>query len=386
MAKQEGLVLRFLTAVFNFALTCLILAIAGALVYLGVNELSKEDRPGILTYLDSAEEDEPPVDAPETVVGVAPVQLSDEFEINRRFLGQIEAAQTANLSFENGGYVTEMLFEEGQAVREGQVLARQDIELLRLQRDQVQASRDALQAELEFAQAQVLRVETLTERGVAGVEQKDQTIATRNALVARLAATEAERNALSVQIAKASLIAPFDGFVGERAVDVGETVGAGQRILTLSQRGNARFRVGVPPHIDIENVSETTVAIGDATHNAFLEGIRPDLDARTRTRTLIFSVPSLEAYGTGRAGALRAKDTIPGRGTWVSTDALREGTGNIWSVLVVDEESKVQQVVVEILHIESDVAYVDGGFDSGDQVVVEGIHKVVPGQTVTVKN
>ena len=378
--------MRFLTAVFNFALTCLIFAVAAAAVVLGVGELSKEDQVGILTFF-SQPEDEPAADeadAVQTVVGVIPLDVTEEFEIKRRFLGQIEAAQTANLSFENGGYVIEILFEEGQAVREGQVLARQDTELVSLQRDQVDASRNALQAELEFAEAQVARVETLTERGVAGAEQKDQTISTRNALVARLAATEAESSALSVQIEKARLVAPFDGYVGAREVDLGETVAAGQRVLTLTQRGAARFRVGIPPHIDIENVSETTIEIGDDTYDAFLEGIRPDLDARTRTRTLIFAVPDLEAYGIGRAGALVANDVIPGRGTWVPTDSLRENTGNIWSILVADDENIVQQVVVEVLHVESNAAYVSGGFEVGDRVIVSGAHKVVPGQSVGV--
>ena len=345
------------------------------------------ERPGILSFFqeDGAEETAQTSEAPPTSVEVEPIEVTEQFEINRRFLGQIEAAQTANLSFENGGYVTEILFDEGDPVEEGQVLARQDIALLTLQRDQVLASRDALQAELEFAEAQVERVETLTQRGVAGAEQKDQTISTRNALVARLAATEAESRALNVQIEKASLIAPFDGFVAERAVDTGETVGAVQRVLTLTQRGAARFRVGIPPHIDIAAVTETFVEIGNNRYDAFLSGIRPDLDAQTRTRTMIFLLPDLEAYGIGRAGSLQAKDIVDGRGTWVPSEALREGTGNIWFVLIADSDNKVQQVAVEILHVETNRTYVSGGFETGDRVIVGGAHKVAPGQTVSVE-
>ncbi len=379
--------MRLLVSLFDFVLTGAIFALAAFAVAIGVQTLGSSDQSSIFSALESDGSDEIAASnaAPPAVVRVKPVKVTDQFEISRRFLGQIEASQTAKLSFENGGYVTEIIFDEGDSVLEGQVLARQDTSLLELQRDQVQASRKALQAELEFAEAQVERIETLTQRGVAGAEQKDQTISTRNALVARLAATAAEINALSIQIEKASLIAPFDGFVAERSVDTGETVGAVQRVLTLTQRGAARFRVGLPPHIEIEAFSETAVEIDNRTYDAFLTGIRPDLDAQTRTRTLIFILPDLEAYGIGRAGSLQAKDVIEGRGTWVNAEALREGTGNVWSVLIVDNDNKVQQVVVEILHVETNRAYVSGGFEAGDRLIVSGAHKVAPGQTVNVE-
>lgn len=382
-----GFIIGFLRRVFSLILTLSVFLVAGAVIYLGYQALTAEGRPSLLSMMTGDEEtSEPEQDEVENIVSVrvAPLEITESFSVTRRFLGQIEAAQTAKLSFESGGYVTNILVKEGDLVNKGRILAVQDTTLLEVERDRLDATMAALEAELIYAEAQVGRFETLAERGVSGEDKRDLAVSTRDALTARVAEAKAGIRALTVQIRKASLVAPFEGYVAERLVDTGETVAAGQRVMTLTERGAARFRVGLPPHIETDTLETATVEIDGKFYDAVLDGVRPDLDARTRTRTMIFALEALEAYGIGRAGSIVAQDSFPGNGAWVPIEALREGTSNLWNILVVNPADRVQQAVVEIIHSESERAYVRGSFEADDRVIVAGGFKVTPGQLVKV--
>ena len=127
-------------------------------------------------------------------VFILPTRPADDF----RIYGNVELRQIS-LAFENGGRVTEMLAEEGDRVRAGQVLARQDKSALELSERQASARLKALEqavlrlkngarpeelaqararvesarAQADFASRQDRRMETLAGRERA-VSQQDR--------------------------------------------------------------------------------------------------------------------------------------------------------------------------------------------------------------------
>jgi hypothetical protein len=79
-------------------------------------------------------------------------------------------------------------------------------------------------------------------------------------------------------------------------------------------------------------------------------------------------------------------------GFWLPIKALVRGKRGLWSCYVAEPDSDSPQrslVVrrdVEILHNESDSVYVRGTLSDGDQVIIDGIHRVTAGQLVTSMN
>ena len=70
-------------------------------------------------------------------------------------------------------------------------------------------------------------------------------------------------------------------------------------------------------------------------------------------------------------------------GFWVPVTALTESDRGLWGVYVVKDESLVERRIVEIIHSESERAYVRGTLEDDDRIVRTGVQRLVPGQQVT---
>ena len=71
-----------------------------------------------------------PAVAPAVNVEVLSLKVQPDYAIERHFVGQLEAAQQADLAFESAGTLAEVLVEEGANVVTGQILARSDTRAL----------------------------------------------------------------------------------------------------------------------------------------------------------------------------------------------------------------------------------------------------------------
>ncbi|WP_193141279.1 efflux RND transporter periplasmic adaptor subunit [Meridianimarinicoccus sp. MJW13] len=331
-----------------------------------------------------AEATQPDDVAAATPVSVAPLTILPGFETQRRFLGQVEPAQTAELSFELGGRIVEILVDEGATVARGTALARLDTALIEAEQTRLQAARAALEAELTFAEASLSRRSALKDRGFSPTEQLDQARATRDALQARIAETDAAIAATRLRLEKSVLTAPFDGRIAARRVDTGTTVAAGQGVVQLMEDDRLVVRVGLPVWADPAALTDLTVSIAGRDLPAKVQTVRPDIDPVTRTRTLLLSVQSDGAPVLGQTAVLTVTRQVAMAGAWVPLRALREGTQGVWTVFTVDADNRVRPAAVELLHSEADRAFVRGSFPDGARLIQAGPHRVTPGQLVRV--
>ena len=327
---------------------------------------------------------EPPAAADIVPVSVRPILIEDGYTMERRFIGQIESRQSVDLSFELTGKLVEILVDEGDRVEEGQEIARLDTDLLIADRDRLLAGRDALAAQLEFAEREVIRNSKLSETGFASDQRVDQARANRDELRARIAETEASLASVEIRLRKSHLRAPFTGTVAAQSVDGGETLAAGQHVLRLVDDGATKVRVGLPLETDLANLETATVQIGIERFTARLDSVRPDIDPITRTRTVILSIDHDAGMALGRTATVILDDHVSATGAWVPLDAVSEGRGSLWSVLVVDDAHTVRSAAVEILHAESDRLFVRGTFKDGTPLIQSGPQRITPGQTVRV--
>jgi hypothetical protein len=70
-------------------------------------------------------------------------------------------------------------------------------------------------------------------------------------------------------------------------------------------------------------------------------------------------------------------------GAWVPISALASAVRGLWTLYVVDANSTIQTRLVSIEYANKTKAFVSGAINDGEQVVVSGIHRLVPLQTVT---
>ncbi len=362
------------------------------------------------------------------------------YRVTRAYTGEIKARRSSELGFERSGELVAIAVDEGDPVRAGMALATLDTRnlaaerrALLAQRAQAVAKLQELQAgpraqsiaaaraevrdrqqQLELALTKRTRRQALLAEGAISREQLDEVAFEAGALEGRLAAAqsnldellagtrteqvaaqvaavqqlEASLSEIEVDLAKSTLRAPFTGRIAVRQVDEGTVVDAGQTVLRLVEAGALEVRIGVPAQVAarLQSGSQHRVRVGGQTYTAQVSSRLPELDASTRTITVVLSL-SQAAVAPGQTARLELTETIPIAGFRLPSAALVPGVRGLWSAYALAEVDpgifRVERREVEILHTESDQVLVRGTLQAGERLIVDGAHRVVPGQLVT---
>jgi multidrug efflux system membrane fusion protein len=316
----------------------------------------------------------PPVKA--IPVRIAPVQR-ERVARPVRASGRIGYAAETRLSFKVGGVIHQLLVDDGDRVRRGQVLARLDPREIDAQLSSAESSR--VKAERDLARARVLRSEDV----VPGEVLENATTA---AEVARANAQAARFNRRFSEIR-----APADGVVLSRLVEVGEVVGPGTPILMVgagdaarsgSAAGAARVvRIGVADRDVVRlEVGDPAVIHLDALPGRTLTGAVDEIAPAATPTTGSFEV-TVRITGTSSAAALASGivarvDITPRAAEPVVTvplAALVDADGARGRVFALSADRKhVSPRAVDIAFLTGDRVALAAGLDDIAQVVSDG--------------
>ncbi len=339
-----------------------------------------------MLYLLAAAEAGPQRPLP-TPVETLTVEMQDSYQETSRYVGRLEPARQTALAFERGGLVTSVFKDEGDRVVAGETIAQLDTAQLEATRDQLEAQERELKARRRLAILTLDRQSKLQKKGWSPEQRLDEAEASLGELTAGIDRVNAQIRSIDIDIAKSTITAPFNGIVSTRSIDEGAVVAAGTPLLTVLEADRLQARIGLPPEIAGKLDPSRTYKLG--THVGELEARidkkRPDLQAGTRTVTVLFDVTGESKVPFGEIVTLALDMRIETRGTWVPLAALSEGHRGLWNVLTVvtrDGQQLAQNEAVEILHIEAESAYVHGTFQPGAKIVAGGTNRVVTGQRV----
>lgn len=221
--------------------------------------------------------------------------------------GVVEAVNAATLSAQTGGRVLELPFDVNDYVRAGEVVVRfTDVEQQSGQR-QAQAALSAARAAADEAAAEFRRISEVYERRLVSRAQFDQASARRDATRAQLEAAQAAVKAASEQVDYTVVRAPYSGIVTQRFVEVGETVGPGQPLISGLSLDRLRLAVQVPQS-DVQAIRENGRAALVLADGRRIEAERvtvfPYADPATHSFSVRVELPEAE---TGLAPGMAAK-------------------------------------------------------------------------------
>lgn len=137
------------------------------------------------------------------------------------FEGTVEVRETAVLSAGTDGQLTEILFQGGELVSEGQALMRQDTRALDIDVQMAEAQLKAAEAQLAAARQRASRLTTLSERNVASEASLDDATALLAAAEARRLIATAQLNQAKLELEKATLRAPIAGIISRPSAALG---------------------------------------------------------------------------------------------------------------------------------------------------------------------
>ena len=304
--------------------------------------------------------------------------------------GYVTARRAATVSTQITGTLTEVLFEEGDKVRKGQVLARLEDHALRAALDMAranvksaQANIEATRAQLAQAQSDLRRQDELALSGMTTRQLAEQARTAVTATAAQLEARRREADAASAQAAQAQVNfdytvvkAPFSGVITAKAAQVGE-------IVSPLSAGGGFTRTGVGTIVDMDSL-EVDVDVNEA----YIGQVKADmpaeatLDAYPDWRIPAHVIAVVPSADRGKATvkvrvALEQKDqrVVPDMGVRVSFLAARQSGQTAPPPGVLVPKSAVAsrdgaQVVFVVAGQKAAARKVKLGTPVGDQAVV----------------
>lgn len=195
--------------------------------------------------------------------------------------GYVTARRAATVSTQITGTLTEVLFEEGDRVVKGQVLARLEDHALRASLDMARANVKSALANVEAARAQLAQAQSDLRRqdelAASGMSTKQAAEQARTAVAANAAQLEARRREADAAAAQAAqtqvnfdytvVKAPFSGVITAKAAQVGE-------IVSPLSAGGGFTRTGVGTIVDMESL-EVDVDVNEA----YIGQVKADMPA-----------------------------------------------------------------------------------------------------------
>jgi RND family efflux transporter MFP subunit len=316
---------------------------------------------------------------------IAPVE---HYFVAQQYVGKISAKQFANISFEYNGTVNDILVDSGDIVKKGQVLAKQDTELLNIKIAQLNAQIKQTKAQLTLNKNNVKRLTSLIGDGYTSEKSLDELTAEQEIFQAKLQEFDANVRTINYQIAKATLRAPYSATVGKRLISKGEFVAAGKTTFSLIAQDNNEIVLGVPSKIatDLTLQDNYPVEIGNYQSSATLIAIGQQVDPINRTIQLRLVLSEKMTSLNGQLVRVSIKRLINKTGFWLPLNAITDGIRGQWNIFIAKEkgsgEFTLQAETIQVIHATKNQVFVTGLSKNSHTIVADGLHRLVPGQTV----
>nr|WP_314858616.1 efflux RND transporter periplasmic adaptor subunit [uncultured Undibacterium sp.] len=156
-------------------------------------------------------------------------------------IGSIQPERKADLRAEVSTVVLQVLKENGEAVKRGDVIVRLDETSIR---DNLNSANDSARnaaLALDQADRNLQRLKTLRASGMTSMQALDDAEVRRNTAQSEVSAAKARAASAQQQLQRTVVRAPFDGIISERKVSPGDTALAGKELVKVIDPNSMRF-------------------------------------------------------------------------------------------------------------------------------------------------
>lgn len=177
---------------------------------------------------------------------------TDEAPLERLLDGKVEAVNRGTMSAQTSGRIAAVFYDVDDYVEPGAPI----VQFTDVEQQSVLSQANAALAEATARKKQAdedfERIAGLLEKGSVSKREYDQAVASKDAASARVVAARSAIDAAKQQVEYTLVRAPYAGIVTDRHVEVGETVGVGQPLMSGLSLENLRVVVDVPQQVATE--------------------------------------------------------------------------------------------------------------------------------------
>jgi RND family efflux transporter MFP subunit len=292
------------------------------------------------------------------------------------------------------GYLLHWYVDIGVHVKQGQLLADLDTPEIDQELAQAIAQRQQANASLSLAKTSLDRWVQLRKRDAVSQQELDDRQGTYNQDVANLAAAEANVKRLQQLESFKRIVAPFDGVITQRNVDIGDLIDAGsaasRALFALAQSNPLRVYVQLPQAYSENVKTGMPVAVAQAelagqSFRGTITHISGAIDVPTRSLQIEVTLPN--ADGKLRPGAYvqvslpRAPHShmlVPGNALLFRAEGPR--------LAVVDGNGVVHLRSVAIAQDLGQSLEIESGIEPNDRIIVNPSDSIADGDHVQVES
>lgn len=319
--------------------------------------------------------------------------LQKTIPVKLQAIGNVQAYSTVSVKAQIGGTVTHVHFREGQYVQQNELLFDIDARPYQVQLKQMEANLARDKAQAENARQQVLRYQQLVKSGYVAQADYDQVLATSQALEGTLLADEAAIENAKLQIEFCAIRSPIDGVTGSILLHEGNVVKANDiNLVVINQVKPILISFTVPG----QYLSDIKARM--AMEKLKIEAASPGKENSPITGELNFIDNNVDLQtGTIQLkGVFKNQDKSLWPGQFVNvtlflsrqdnalvvpTQAVQTGQAGQY-VYVIKADLTVELRAVTVAKIVDDETVIAKGLNAGEEVVVDGQLRLVPGAKV----
>jgi RND family efflux transporter MFP subunit len=315
--------------------------------------------------------------------------------------GNTAAVASVDLIARVQGFVQAISYTDGAAVKTGDILFTIEPLPFQAKLQQAQAAEASAQATLVNAQTNFSRQESLQRGAVASVQNLDDARAQRDTAQASLAQAQANTQIAAINYSYTRVLAPFDGRMSAHLVSIGDLVGTSPtRLATIvkmqpmyvtfnvSEQDVLRIRANIAQsgHRP-EAINEIPVEIGlqgeaGYPHRGHMDYVAPTVDPATGTLAARGVLENTDgALLPGYFTRVRVPTQTNVNALLVPDAALGADQGGRY-LLVVGTDNVITQKHVTTGSQQGTLRVIEAGLTPDDRVVIDGLQRAVPGQTV----
>ena len=350
---------------------------------------------GLYWFLTREKETEP--EAP--IVSVTPAQQQD-VEIYGEYVGRIRAQQFVEVRARVEGFLEQMLFEEGTQVKRNQVLFIINQAQYQAKVDKARAQLKKDEATARKAERDLNRIRPLYEQRAASQLDLDNATAAYETAIASVGMSQADLDQAEQELSYTVVRSPIAGQISERHVDLGTLVGtSGKSLLATIVKSDTVLVDFSMTALDYLKSKERNIIIGqkDSTrswqptvtitlpdnsvypYKGLVDFAEPQVDPKTGTFSVRAEMSNPEhVLLPGQFTKVKLLLDVRENATVVPQKALIIEKGGAY-IYVMRKDSTAEKRFIELGPEFGNNTVVERGLTPGENIVIEGYHKLSPG-------